>query len=110
MINSTKASRKRAAAKAVFDQELHARIDRERNTPSDEQRRQALYLSCVAEAEAETAAQQHAALAPVSELEKTLGADRERACRNARYNLTLPDYKYFLEICPPFSGYTGEEE
>ena len=24
--------------------------------------------------------------------------------------MTLPDYKYFLEICPPFSGYTGEEE
>ena len=57
MINSTKASRKRAAAKAVFDQELHARIERERNTPSDEQRRQALMQSCIAEAAAEEKAQ-----------------------------------------------------
>lgn len=107
---TTREGRKRAAAKAIFDTELHARIDRERNTPSDEQRRKALMQSCIAEAAAEEAAQQHAALAPVRALEKTLGADRERACRNARYDLTLPDYKYFLEICPPFSGYTGKEE
>ncbi len=71
---TTRDQRKRAAAKAVFDQELHARIDRERNTPSDEQRRQALYLSCVAEAEAEQNAAREKELAPVGQLEKKLNA------------------------------------
>ena len=65
---TTRDQRKRAAAKAIFDTELHARIELERNTPSDEQRRKALMQSCIAEAEAETAAQQHATLAPVREL------------------------------------------
>ena len=50
---TTREGRKRAAAKAIFDQELLARIDRERNTPSDEQRRKALMQSCIAEADAE---------------------------------------------------------
>ena len=108
---TTKAQRRaRATAKSIFDSELHARIDRERNTPSDEQRRQALMRSCIAESAAESAAQQHAAFAPVREVEKTLNADRERAARNARYNLSLPNCAYLAEICPPFSGYTGKEE
>jgi hypothetical protein len=108
---TTKAQRRaRAAAKSIFDQELHARIDRERNTPSDEQKRQALMRSCIAESAAESAAQQHAAFAPVREVEKTLNADRERAARNARYNLSLPNCAYLAEICPPFSEYTGKEE
>ena len=95
----------------MFDQELHARIERERNTPSDEQRRKALYQSCIDEEKAELAAQQHAALAPVRRYEQTLNADREQKARNARYELTLPDYAYFLECgCPPFSEYAGQEE
>src|SRR5580700_4313898 len=107
---TTKAQRRaRATAKSIFDSELHARIDRERNTPSDEQKRQALMRSCIAESAAESAAQQHAAFAPVREIEKTLNADRERAARNARYDLSLPNCAYLAEICPPFSGYTGEE-
>ena len=65
--------------------------------------------SCIAEAAAEEKAQQHAALAPVRELEKTLNADRQEQMRNARYGLSLPDYPYFLEICPSFSQYAGEE-
>jgi hypothetical protein len=108
---TTKAQRRaRATAKSIFDSELHARIDRERNTPSDEQKRQALMRSCIAESAAESAAQQHAAFAPVREVEKTLNADRERAARNARYNLSLPNCAYLAEICPPFSGYTGRVE
>jgi hypothetical protein len=108
---TTKAQRRaRATAKSIFDSELHARIDRERNTPSDEQKRQALMRSCIAESAAESAAQQHAAFAPVREVEKTLNADRERAARNARYNLSLPNCAYLAEICPPFSKYTGREE
>jgi hypothetical protein len=108
---TTKAQRRaRATAKSIFDSELHARIDRERNTPSDEQKRQALMRSCIAESAAESAAQQHAAFAPVREVEKTLNADRERAARNARYNLSLPNCAYLAEICPPFSEYTGREE
>jgi hypothetical protein len=108
---TTKAQRRaRAAAKSIFDSELHARIARERETPSDEQRRKALMQSCIAESAAESAAQQHAAFAPVREVEKTLNADRERAARNARYNLSLPNCAYLAEICPPFSEYTGKEE
>src|ERR1700691_199246 len=108
---TTKAQRRaRATAKSIFDSELHARIDRERNTPSDEQKRQALMRSCIAESAAESAAQQHAAFAPVREVEKTLNADRERAARNARYSLSLPNCTYLAEICPPFSQYTGKEE
>ena len=106
---TTREGRKRAAAKAIFDQELHARIDRERNTPSDEQRRQALMQSCIAEAAAEEKAQQHAALAPVRRYEQTLNADREQKARNARYELSLPDCAYLAEICCPFSEYTGAE-
>jgi hypothetical protein len=108
---TTKAQRRaRAAAKEIFDRELHARIDRERNTPSDAQKRQALMRSCVAEAAAESAAARERELAPVREVEQTLNADRERAARNARYNLSLPNCAYLAEICPPFSGYTGKEE
>jgi hypothetical protein len=107
---TTKAQRRaRAAAKSIFDSELHARIARERETPSDEQRRRALYQSCIDEDKAAIAAQQHAALAPVREYQKTLDADRERAARNARYNLSLPNCAYLAEIAPPFSGYTGAE-
>jgi hypothetical protein len=108
---TTKAQRRaRAAAKSIFDSELHARIARERETPSDEQRRRALYQSCIDEDKAAIAAQQHAALAPVREYQKTLDADRERAARNARYSLSLPNCTYLAEICPPFSQYTGKEE
>src|ERR1700728_2989472 len=108
---TTKAQRRaRAAAKSIFDSELHARIARERETPSDEQRRRALYQSCIDEDKAAIAAQQHAALAPVREYQKTLDADRERAARNARYSLSLPNCTYLAEICPPFSGYTGRVE
>jgi hypothetical protein len=107
---TTREGRKRAAAKAIFDQELHARIDRGRNTPSDEQRRQALMQSCIAEAAAEEKAQREKELAPVRRYEQTLNADREQKARNARYELTLPDYAYFLECgCPPFSDYAGKE-
>ena len=67
---TTRNQRKRAAAKAVFDQELHARIERERNTPSDEQRRKALMQSCIAEAEAEQNAAREKELAPVRRLER----------------------------------------
>jgi hypothetical protein len=102
--------RKRAAAKAIFDQELHVRIARERETPSDEQRRKALMQSCIAEAAAESAAQREKELAPVREVEQTLNADRERACKNARYGLSLPNYPFFSEICPPFSEYAGRVE
>jgi hypothetical protein len=107
---TTRDQRKRAAAKAIFDKELHARIDRERNTPSDEQRRKDLYAACVAEEKAEIAAQQHAALAPVRELEKTLNADRIEKMRQARADMLSPNYAYFSQICPPFSEYTGKEE
>ena len=107
---TTKARRRaRATAKSIFDQELHARIDRERNTPSDEQRRKDLYAACVAEEKAEIAAQRERELQPIKEYQKKLDADTERACKNARYGLSLPNYPYFSEICPPFSGYTGEE-
>ena len=107
---TTREGRKRAAAKAIFDKELHARIDRERNTPSDEQRRKALMQSCIAEAEAEQNAAREKELAPVRRYEQTLNADREQKARNARYELTLPDYAYFLECgCPPFSEYPGKE-
>jgi hypothetical protein len=109
MINSTKAQRRaRAAAKSIFDSELHARIDRERNTPSDEQRRRALYQSCIDEDKAESAAQRERELQPIKEYQKTLDADTERACKNARYGLSLPNYPFFSEICPPFSEYAGE--
>ena len=108
---TTREGRKRAAAKAVFDQELHARIERERNTPSDEQRRKALYQSCIDEEKAESAALREKELLPVRRYEQTLNADREQKARNARYELTLPDYAYFLECgCPPFSEYKGKEE
>lgn len=107
---TTREGRKRAAAKAIFDKELLARIDRERNTPSDEQRRKALMQSCIAEAEAEQNAAREKELAPVRRYEQTLNADREQKARNARYELTLPDYAYFLECgCPPFSEYPGKE-
>jgi hypothetical protein len=107
---TTREGRKRAAAKAIFDKELLARIDRERNTPSDEQRRKALMQSCIAEAEAEQNAAREKELAPVRRYEQTLNADREQKARNARYELTLPDYAYFLECgCPPFSEYKGKE-
>jgi hypothetical protein len=99
---TTREGRKRAAAKAIFDKELLARIDRERNTPSDEQRRKALMQSCIAEAEAEQNAAREKELAPVRQLEKKLNASREVAARQARYDLSVPDYKYFLEICPPY--------
>ena len=108
---TTKAQRRaRATAKAIFDSELHARIDRERNTPSDEQRRRNLHAACVAEVEQESAAQRERELQPIKEYQKTLDADRERAARNARYNLSLPNCAYLAEIAPPFSGYTGKEE
>jgi hypothetical protein len=108
---TTKAQRRaRATAKAIFDSELHARIDRERNTPSDEQRRRNLHAACVAEVEQESAAQRERELQPIKEYQKTLDADRERAARNARYNLSLPNCAYLAEICPPFSGYTGRVE
>ncbi|MGC2102050.1 MAG: hypothetical protein WA651_16850 [Candidatus Sulfotelmatobacter sp.] len=106
---TTRDQRKRAAEKAVFDQALHARIERERNTPSDEQRRKALYQSCIDEEKAETAAQRERELRPIKEYQKTLDADRERAARNARYNLSLPNCTYLAEICCPFSEYTGAE-
>jgi hypothetical protein len=106
---TTKAQRRaQAAAKSIFDQELHARIDRERNTPSDEQRRRALYQSCIDEDKAESAAQRERELQPIKEYQKTLDADTERACKNARYGLSLPNYPFFSEICPPFSEYAGE--
>jgi hypothetical protein len=108
---TTKAQRRaRAAAKEIFDRELHARIDRERNTPSDAQKRQALMRSCVAEAAAESAAAREKELLPVRQHEATLNADRERAARNARYNLSLPNCAYLAEIAPPFSGYAGRVE
>jgi hypothetical protein len=108
---TTKAQRRaRAAAKSIFDQELHARIDRERNTPSDEQRRKDLYAACVAEEKAEIAAQRERELQPIKEFQKTLDADRERACKNARYGLSIPDYPYFAEICPRYLEYTGRVE
>jgi hypothetical protein len=108
---TTKAQRRaRAAAKAIFDSELHARIDRERNTPSDEQRRRALYQSCIDAEKAEIAAKRERELQPIKEYQKTLDADRERAARNARYNLSLPNCAYLAEIAPPFSGYTGRVE
>jgi hypothetical protein len=107
---TTRDQRKRRAAKAIFDQELHARIDRERNTPSDSQRRTALMQSCIAEAAAEEKAQQHAALAPVRQLEKTLNADRIDKMRQARADMLSPNYAYFSQICPPLSEYTGKEE
>src|SRR5580700_8237681 len=108
---TTKAQRRtRAAAKSIFDSELHARIDRERNTPSDEQRRRALYQSCIDAEKAEIAAQRERELQPIKEYQKTLDADRERAARNARYNLSLPNCAYLAEIAPPFSGYTGRVE
>ncbi len=110
MINSTKAQRRaRATAKAIFDSELHARIERERNTPSDEQRRRALYQSCIDAEKAEIAAQRERELQPIKEYQKTLDADRERAARNARYNLSLPNCTYLAESCRPFSEYTGAE-
>jgi hypothetical protein len=109
MLTTRAQRRARATAKSIFDQELHARIARERETPSDEQKRQALMRSCIAESAAESAAQQHAALAPVREYQKTLDADTERACKNARYALSCPDCAYVAEIAPPFSEYTGEE-
>ena len=106
---TTKAQRRtRATAKSIFDSELHARIDRERNTPSDEQRRRALYQSCIDEEKAESAAQRERELQPIKEYQKTLDADTERACKNARYGLSLPNYPFFSEICPPFSEYAGE--
>jgi len=108
---TTKALRRaRAAAKEIFDSELHARIDRERNTPSDEQRRRALYQSCIDAEKAEIAAQRERELQPIKEYQKTLDADRERAARNARYNLSLPNCAYLAEIAPPFSGYAGRVE
>jgi hypothetical protein len=107
---TTRDQRKRRAAKAVFDQELHARIAREKEVPSDEQRRRALYQSCIDESIAEQNAAREKELAPVREVEKTLNADRERAARNARYSLSLPNCAYLAEICPPFSEYTGKEE
>jgi hypothetical protein len=109
MLTTKAQRRKRAAERAVFDSELHARIAREKEVPSDEQRRRALYQSCIDESIAEQNAAREKELAPVREIEKTLNADRERAARNARYDLSLPNCAYLAEICPPFSGYTGEE-
>jgi hypothetical protein len=106
---TTRDQRKRRAAKAIFDSEL-ARIAREKETPSDEQRRRALYQSCIDESIAEQNAAREKELAPVREIEKTLNADRERAARNARYDLSLPNCAYLAEIAPPFSGYTGRVE
>jgi hypothetical protein len=110
MLTTKAQRRKRAAEKAVFDSELHARIAREKEVPSDEQRRKNLYAQCVAEAEAEQNAAREKELLPVRQHEATLNADRERAARNARYNLSLPNCAYLAEICPPFSGYAGKEE
>jgi hypothetical protein len=108
---TTKAQRRaRAKAKEVFDRELHARIDRERNTLSDAQKRQALMQSCIAEVEQENAAKRERELQPIKEYQKTLDADRERACKNARYALSCPDCAYLAENCPPFSEYTGRVE
>jgi hypothetical protein len=107
---TTKAQRRaRAKAKEVFDRELHARIDRERNTLSDAQKRQALMRSCIAEVEQESAAKRERELQPIKEYQKTLDADTERACKNARYALSCPDCAYLAEIAPPFSEYTGAE-
>jgi hypothetical protein len=108
---TTKAQRrKRAAEKAVFDSELHARIAREKETPSDEQRRRALYQSCIDESIAEQNAAREIELRPIKALESQLNTDRERACKNARYALSCPDCAYLAEIAPPFSGYAGRVE
>ena len=103
-------ARARATAKEVFDRELHARIDRERNTLSDAQKRQALMRSCITEVEQESAAKSERELQPIKEYQKTLDANTERACKNARYDLSCPDCAYVAEIAPPFSEYTGRVE
>jgi hypothetical protein len=110
MLTTKAQRRKRAAERAIFDSELHARIAREKEVPSDEQRRNNLYAQCVAEAEAEQNAAREKELLPIKALESQLNTDRERAARNARYNLSLPNCAYLAEIAPPFSGYTGKEE
>ena len=110
MLTTRAQRRARAAAKAIVDTELHARIARERETPSDEQRRRALYQSCIDAEKAEIAAKRERELQPIKEYQKTLDADTERACKNARYDLSLPNCAYLAEIAPPFSGYTGRVE
>src|ERR1700683_2999116 len=107
---TTREGRKRAARKAAFDTLTAASIARESITLSDEQRRKNLYAACVAEVEQESAAQRERELQPIKEYQKTLDADTERACKNARYALSCPDCAYLAEIAPPFSEYTGRVE
>ena len=106
---TTKAQRRaRAAAKEIFDRELHARMDRERNTPSDEQKRQALMRSCIAESAAEKVPQHARELAPVREVEQTLNADRERAARGMHVITSRCLTAHIsLEISPAIVGIHG---
>src|SRR5271170_4162197 len=78
--------------------------------PSESDRLKRIYAQCVAEVEQENAAQQHAALAPVRELETKLTADRIEKMRRARIDLMNPDYPYFAEICPAYAKYAGTED
>src|SRR5277367_339836 len=75
-----------------------------------EEHNRKLYAQCVAEVEQENAAQQHAALAPVREVEAQLTADRIEKMRRARIDLMNPDYPYFAEICPAYAQYAGTED
>jgi hypothetical protein len=114
----TTRAQRRARARAATKGNIIAQLARQNSGGQDldgnltdyERLKQATMRAAQREAAEEAAAQREKDLAPVREVEKKLNAERQEANRRARAALCLErDYPYFLEICPPFSTYQGQE-